>query len=256
MLRQFLSRFSSKAAPPQTFQMEENTRIYAVGDIHGRHDILRQMMQQIEEDAAQAADGTTVVEIFLGDYIDRGPDSRKVIETLIQPSPHGHERLCLRGNHEQSMLNFLEDPTRLRPWVQYGGYATLLSYGIEMPVVADENSGNFIHAELCQKLPREHFDWLNALPHQHIRGDYFFAHAGVNPSRPLDAQEPEELMWIRDRFLNHSAPFSHHIVHGHTPMAAPETLPHRTNLDVSAAETDQLACLVIEGTERRLLLTD
>lgn len=251
-----LSWFSKKQskvgeASPPIFRLPEGVRVYAVGDIHGRAAQLQQMLAWIEQDAKTAGD-QRVMEVFLGDYIDRGADSKQVIDQLIAPSPKGHERICLMGNHEHIMLEFLEEPQLYRSWSHHGALATLMSYGVELPRDVSEDPSIIIHAQLCDLLPPAHAEWLQSLRTHYELGDYYFTHAGVNPDVPLAGQDPSDLMWIRSGFIDEENYFEKYIVHGHTPCAEPELLPNRANLDVSNADTPQLACLVLEGEERRV----
>lgn len=251
MFRRWFRPKNSSPSEMPVFSLPEGVRAYAVGDIHGRADLVEKMLAFIAEDAARN-NAQQVVEIFLGDYIDRGGEAKQVIEQLIRPPENGHERVCLCGNHEQIMLEFLDEPQLFRSWSQHGAMGTFLSYGVEIPRDVSQDPSFSFHAQLCEKLPDSHLQWLEALKASYSLGDYFFAHAGINPEQPLEAQDPSDLYWIRREFLEATGPFEKYIVHGHTPQSEPELLPHRANLDVSAAETDQLACLIIQGSERHL----
>lgn len=235
------------------FAAPQGVRIYAVGDIHGRADLLRRLLALIQQDAADC--NKRVIEVFLGDYIDRGLESDKVIDLLIAPPPCNHERICLRGNHEATLLEFLQDPNVLRGWSQFGGYATLSAYGIPIPTEMNNDTFVSIQQQLRKTLPIEHLKFFDSLPLSYQCGDYFFVHAGIRPGIPLDEQREEDFLWIRDEFLRYTHPHEAYIVHGHTPNTEPELLANRANLDVCNAPTDQLACLVIDGQQRRILLT-
>lgn len=203
---------------------------FAIGDIHGRLDLLRLAANSIDN-YLRDRDGEGIA-VFLGDYVDRGPDSRGVIELLMHAQENGAV-VCLKGNHEQMMLQALDDGEPER-WIASGGAATLESYGGE-------------------PIPIEHRNWLASLPTVAHFGGRIFVHAGLMPGVPLDDQKDEWLMWIRERFLLAGEEFSGwpHIVHGHTPVyqgkpnpEAPELLPWRTNLDTGAFLTGVLAIAV------------
>lgn len=249
-VKQWLGGGSPEAEPAQHFALPEGVRVYAVGDIHGRARLLRKMLQAIAEDAVQHRD-KKVVEVFLGDYVDRGMESREVVDLLLAPSILGHTRVCLKGNHEETLLKFLEDPSVLRGWANYGGYATLASYGIDMPTTSSPEKFTILRDSFSRSLPPEHLAFFQGLKLSHFEGDYCFVHAGLHPMLAFQQQSAEHLLWIREPFLKHRGFFSHYIVHGHSPVPAPDIRPNRANIDLSAAEKDSLCCLVMEGQERR-----
>lgn len=252
-LRQRLFSYSPAAPEAPSFTLPEGVRAYAVGDIHGRSHLLARMLEAIALDVADNPPAQ-VVEVFLGDYIDRGLHSREVIDLLLSPPPQGHERICLMGNHEEALLNFLNQPSTLRSWGNVGGYATLQSYGITIPESMAPERLAVVRDTLRQRMPAEHGTFLRRLPLSYVLGDYLFVHAGILPYVPLAAQRPEHLLWIRDPFLRHEGFFDYYVVHGHSPVAVPEIHPHRANLDISDAAVSSLCCLVVEGTEQRLLV--
>lgn len=236
-------------------QVPPESRVYAVGDIHGRLDLLRDIHLQIHEDAYRRQAPRNVV-IYLGDYIDRGDESRAVIDLLLdQPLP-GFVSVHLKGNHEDSMLRFLDDVTIAPAWLFYGGASTLLSYGVKPPD-ATMRGEDLVRAqrELRARLPERHLRFLERLPLSHVEGDYFFAHAGARPEVPLEAQSAEDLMWIRDEFLESSAEFGKIIVHGHTITERPDVRRNRIGIDTGAFASNRLTCLVLEGTEWSFLQT-
>jgi serine/threonine protein phosphatase 1 len=207
------------------------TTTYAIGDIHGRLDPLTAAMDHIHAHAA----GRPHRIIFLGDYIDRGPESRGVIEFLMAAERTG-PITCLKGNHEALMLGALRRPDggALPRWLRNGGDATLRSYGTD--------------AHDLSAVPQEHLNWLARLPFL-IHDDHrIYVHAGVTPGIPLDRQDEDACLWIREPFLRAPpAAFDRHVVHGHTPTWAgkpdpsePELLPHRSNLDTGAYFTGVL----------------
>lgn len=243
------------ALTPRSFSVPEDVRVYAVGDIHGRAKLLKKMLAAIEEDAHQHA-ATITYQIFLGDYVDRGMQSREVVDLLLAPPPKGHERICLMGNHEEALLHFLNDPNILRDWANFGGYATLVSYGIPIPESMLPGRLHALRDAFARAIPQAHLDFYKNLPLRTIVGDYLFVHAGIIPGLPLEQQKPEHLLWVRRSFLNYKGYFDHYIVHGHTPVTSAEVLPNRANLDISIAPQSSLAALILEGEERRLLVVE
>lgn len=232
--------------------MPEGLRIYAIGDIHGRLDLLTDMHERIVADAATAGD-KQFIQVFLGDYVDRGPNAKGVIDWLLSPAATDWKRICLKGNHEAILLDFLKDPEVLKIWRQYGGLETLHSYGVKLGSLRSEDAPQALLLDFVSSLPAAHFSFLSSLPLSVTFGDYFFTHAGVHPGRSLDDQRDEDLLWIRDAFLDSTADFGKIVVHGHSPKEQPELLPNRINIDTGAYLTGRLTCLVLEGAERRFL---
>jgi serine/threonine protein phosphatase 1 len=250
----FATLFGQKAARAEAAasQAPAGMRIYAVGDIHGRLDLLDQVAGWIARDMEGCAcDGLT---IFLGDYVDRGPNSAGVLERLSGGDfPTRFE--ALRGNHEDVMLRILDDAASIGEWRQLGGLATLHSYGV--PVADALRGQNYARAreDFLEKLPARHIEFLRATRLCAEAGDYFFCHAGVRPGVALDRQSPGDLLWIRGEFLNFQGSFGKRVVHGHTPVEHPEVLPNRINLDTGGFATGALTCAALEGPEVRLFTT-
>jgi serine/threonine protein phosphatase 1 len=251
-LRQFFSPPTALPQMPPVFSIPSGIRVYAVGDIHGRKHLLSDMLSAIENDARAHPD-KRIIEVFLGDYVDRGFHSKEVIDLLLAPSANGHERICLVGNHEEVLLQFLNDPKVMRDWANFGGYATLASYGVVIPPSMSPEKLSIMRDAFKRSLPAQHLQFLNNLQMSYSLGNYLFVHAGILPNLPLDQQKPEYFLWIRDRFLKHTDFFEHYVVHGHSPVAKPDILLNRANLDISAASIPSLCCLVIEGRERTVL---
>jgi serine/threonine protein phosphatase 1 len=228
-------------APPV---LEEGLRIYAVGDIHGRADLLRRLLLRIDQDLEENPAARTL-HVFLGDYIDRGQDSAGVLDLLIERS-QAFPAVCLKGNHEAFLLEFLRNPRILRLWAPNGGLATLASYGLKPPLHPAAGEEEKLVADLRAAMPERHSQFLAGLELSFTCGDYFFAHAGVRPGTPLSCQRQEDLLWIRDDFLQHQEPFEKIIVHGHTPVMEPEVRPNRINIDTGAYATGRLTCLRLE----------
>ena len=232
------------------------TRLYAVGDIHGRADLLEALLQEIAEDAVRHPETGTKQLIYLGDYVDRGPASSAVIDMVLHDAPPGFEVVPLMGNHEEMMLRFLEDIAVGRTWMMNGGDATLLSYGVEPPsMFAGTPRVHHAQQEFAERLPARHKRFLEGLAVSHVEGDYLFVHAGVRPGIALDQQRTEDLLWIRDEFLGSDRDFGKVVVHGHSITRDPEFRPNRIGIDTGAYRSNQLTCLVLEGTERTLLTT-
>lgn len=225
-------------------------RLYAVGDIHGCLPQLEELLQLILRDSHDAKGRKHVV--FVGDYIDRGPDSKGVVERLLAPMP-GFTATFLLGNHEQTLLDFLENPSVYREWKYYGGVETLVSYGVSPPRFDDDAAHAAVRDQLRQNMPDEHIAFLRRLEEWAVHGDYFFVHAGIRPGIPLGEQDKRDLIWIRDEFLQSQADFGKVIVHGHTPMDHPENKPNRIGIDTGAYATGRLTAVVLEGTGRRFL---
>jgi serine/threonine protein phosphatase 1 len=232
------------------------SRVYAVGDVHGRLDLLAGLHGLIAADAAAAGASRKVI-VYLGDYVDRGPDSRGVIELLMQRPLPGFEHVHLLGNHEDYLLQFLANAALGPNWCSYGGRETLISYGVRPPLPFAARDADFEIARraLADKIPPTHVAFLRNLKLTHAEGDYFFVHAGVKPGVALAEQQSEDLLWIRDEFLECRDDFGACVVHGHTIVAAPEERHNRIGIDTGAFATGRLTALVLEGTERRFLQT-
>lgn len=232
----------------------DGVRVYAVGDIHGRFDLLKALYEQIRLDL-DARPPQRSLEIFLGDYLDRGPQSREVVEWMIAAKPLSDQRICLMGNHEEMCLRAVEEPAAAQHWFGNGGLETLVSYKpIPHHILAGMTLGR-AHAELSAAIPHSHLEWLRNLPRTATVGDYVFVHAGLRPGRPADSQDPEDLIWIREPFLSSKFDFGKVVVHGHTPASEPEVRPNRINIDTGAVFTGRLTCLLLEGANRAFLQT-
>jgi serine/threonine protein phosphatase 1 len=222
----------------------DGTRIYAIGDVHGRADLLAQLLAGIDADLDMNPISQHVV-VFLGDYVDRGPDSREVIEIVIERS-QAHPTICLKGNHEVIFEEFLRNPEIFVPWRQVGGIETLLSYGIKPSFSPVHDEKRMLAQSLADALPASHREFLAELKPSFSWGDFFFAHAGVRPGVPLARQKDEDLFWIRHEFLSCDEDFGKIIVHGHTPVREVEFHRNRINIDTGAYLTGRLTCLRIE----------
>jgi serine/threonine protein phosphatase 1 len=232
------------------------TRLYAVGDIHGRLDLLQRLHVLIAADAAQSGAARRVL-VYVGDYVDRGPDSAGVIDLLLDSPLPGFEIVHLLGNHEDTMLRFPVDISVGPTWLYYGGVETLMSYGIDLHSNAWRNERELcrLQAEVRRRVPRRHVEFMQGMPLMHVEGDYLFVHAGIRPGVPLEAQEAEDLLWIRGEFLRSRADHGKIVVHGHTITEMPDAQPNRIGIDTGAFYSNRLTCLVLEGTGRWYLQT-
>lgn len=253
------SKLLKRRAPvkaPENPRVPDGEIVWAIGDIHGRLDLLKPLVEAIRADAAGTnARRKTVV--FLGDYIDRGPDSRGVIHYLAGlPRDEGIEWRFLKGNHEEAMLNFLADPAEGAKWCDYGGDATLQSYGLRVPQLKHRaDAWAHLAADLDHKVTTEERVFLEGLELSVGIGDYFFAHAGARPGEALDRQTAEDLMWIRRSFLESPIEFEQVVVHGHTPTAEVHADHRRVGIDTRAYESGVLTALRLAGAERRIMQT-
>jgi serine/threonine protein phosphatase 1 len=234
-------------------------RSYAIGDIHGHLDQLKRVHGLIAADREAYGDDDAPV-VHIGDLVDRGPESRGVIDYLMRGIEEGENWVVLKGNHDRMFAMYMEDPQRQDPvlnpefsWLhpRLGGAVTLGSYGVDN--AADRPLGK-VYADAVACVPAEHRLFLNSLPTSYRRGDVFFAHAGVRPGVPLDAQAEDDLVWIRDPFLSHRFSYGPLIVHGHTALQAANHYGHRLNIDSGAGYGRPLSAVVIEGREASLLL--
>ncbi|MDE2330206.1 MAG: serine/threonine protein phosphatase [Bradyrhizobium sp.] len=225
-------------------------RVYAIGDIHGCADLLEKAFASIDNEIATCGAGR-VIQVFLGDYVDRGPDTKRTLDLLIDRS-RTHETVFVRGNHEQLMVDFLDQPSVLSRWWSMGGAPTLLSYGLSPRSKWKPGEEFSLRDELVAAMPESHQAFLASLQSAYSCGDFFFTHAGVQPGVALDRQRVDDLMWIRDPFLNSQHDFGKVVVHGHTPVREPEVHHNRINIDTGAYATGRLSILSIEDSQRSI----
>ena len=238
--------------PKRRATVPAGQRAYIVGDIHGCAARLDHLLRAIVTDATAGPDKKLLV--YVGDYVDRGPDSRAVIEKLLSPPP-GFEVRYLRGNHDQAVLDFLDDPLTYRTWKNYGAQETLLSYGVRPPLFDDAKAITEARDEFAGQLPEAHRRFLEELELSTEIGGYFIAHAGVRPGIPLQAQSAQDLLWIREEFLLSGSDFGKVVVHGHTPTENVVRRKNRIGIDTGAYATGRLTALVLEGETVRQLHT-
>jgi serine/threonine protein phosphatase 1 len=229
-------------------------RAYAIGDVHGRLDLLMQLMAAIERDIEDRPQRKTSL-IFLGDLIDRGPDSRGVIEYLRN---FRHERLkpiFLGGNHEEVLLRLLNGERGILPsWLRYGGAQCLESYGFD-PASLDVRSERASLAIIRDVIPQSHVTFIESFADTLRFGDYLFVHAGIRPGVDLSLQSQTDLRWIRSPFLEDQSDHGMIVVHGHTISNEVEVGPNRIGIDTGAYRTGRLSALALDGEERWLLDT-
>ena len=222
----------------------DGVRIYAISDIHGHVDLLDNVFVRLDRHLAKYPIKRPI-HVFLGDYIDRGPTSRSVIDRLIERSSN-HESVFLKGNHEELLIEFLKNPLVLDQWRHFGALETLVSYGLKPAAQITPKLRDQLAMELAAVLPASHNAFFSQLQSSYECGEYFFAHAGVRPGVALDQQNERDLLWIREEFLEHKEKFDKIIVHGHSPVSKLEILPNRINIDTGAYATGLLTCLMIE----------
>lgn len=257
MFRRILSKFAKAPAesPCPIGTVPDGVRVYAVGDIHGRLDLLDDLLEQMDADNAARPEADTIV-IFLGDLIDRGPSSAQVVQRLMDLGSGSSRIRFLLGNHEEVFLKSLQGDAKALPFfVRIGGKPTILSYGIGE---AEYGAADYpeLLAMVRARVPQAHIDFLTAFEDLIIVGDYAFVHAGVRPGVALDQQEPGNLRWIREEFLNSDAPLEKIIVHGHTISDEVEERGCRIGIDTGAYASGKLTAMGFEGAERWLLQTN
>lgn len=239
--------------------LPRGVRAYVVGDVHGRLDLLQAVDRFIAADVLESGRWLDCLVVHLGDFVDRGFDSRRVLDYLLQQRGDGLVRVHLLGNHDLWLREFAaatcsDDMTA--SWMRFGGDATLLSYGIKLDPKKPEPE-RFADAQrlMRERFPQEHARFLAGLDHAFGLGDYFFCHAGIRPEVPLDRQAESDLLWIREPFLSWNGDCGKVVVHGHTVEEAPVVRTNRIGIDTGACWTGRLTCLVLEGPDRRFLQT-
>jgi serine/threonine protein phosphatase 1 len=251
LLKSLLKRLSREEAP----RAPDGTVIWAVGDIHGRSDLLEPLLDAIGADL-DACGAERRMAIFLGDYVDRGPASSGVLDLLSAFAERDSvEARFVTGNHEDRMLVFLTQPETGGAWGEFGGRETLWSYGVRPPSSREPADWAEASQAFGAALPAHHRALLGRMEPAVEAGDYFFCHAGARPGVPLSQQSPDDLMWIRAEFLEGRSRFERVVVHGHTPEAEVHADARRIGIDTGAYATGVLTGLRLEGTERRLLQT-
>ena len=238
-------RASKQAAKPR---IPDGYRAYAVGDVHGRLDLLDPMLTAIEQDAVQRPARKNLL-IFLGDLIDRGPDSKGVVERLRTYRSEALEPYFLMGNHEEVLLRLLRGERGiLDSWLKYGGAECLRSYGCD-PAAMPRRSESEALAAVKEVIPEEHASFIGSFADTLTLGDYLFVHAGIRPGRDLSLQSQVDLRWIRSPFLEHDKNHGHVVVHGHTISDEIDVRANRIGIDTGAYRTGILSAICLEGDE-------
>lgn len=246
-----LDRLRGRQQGPPAFL--PGARMYCVGDIHGRADLLIELQAKILEDAGSFAGDRYL--LYLGDYIDRGRESRQVVDLLLDRPLPGFQTVFLKGNHEQALLDFLVHPEATASWLGFGGRQTLESYGVSMTWLPPMAEMGALAERLAEQLPDAHREFFETGLLSWQGGDYYFVHAGIRPGVPLRAQHFEDQLWIREEFTESTADHGVVVVHGHTISAQPEVRDNRIGIDTGAFHSGVLTCLVLEGEQRRFLQT-
>jgi serine/threonine protein phosphatase 1 len=245
-----LARKSDAATVP------DGLLVYAIGDIHGRRDLLEKMIGQIAGDVKRHADLTSPPMVFfLGDYIDRGSDSKGVIELLANELPAEWTCRFLKGNHEEAALQFIVDPRFGDTWRDFGGIETLRSYGVVPRREGTKIDWASAARDFEQALPNAHRRFFDSLSKMEVVGDYVFVHAGIRPGLPLDLQSEQDLLWIRNEFLIDVRASDKTVVHGHTPGEKVQFGPGRIGIDTGAYLTGRLSALCLRNSDRWFLST-
>ena len=232
--------------------------IYAVGDIHGCYEQLKHLLTQIAQDAGELDRNVKPSLIFCGDYVDRGPASRDVLEALCWLQRHKPFNLhCLMGNHERVMLDYIDNPLRARDWLRFGGAETLKSYGVSPPTYDDVPQAHLLaRDDLLERLPVAHLRFLQGLELMVTVGDFAFVHAGIKPKVALRRQTEDDLLWIKEEFVNSESRHERIIVHGHSwTDDRPQLRANRIGIDTGAYETGVLTALRLEDGQAHFLAT-
>lgn len=253
MIRRWLRPVES----PPPAEIPGGLAVYAIGDIHGRLDLLTDLLAKIAADADRHPEDHGRRLVFLGDYIDRGMQSRDVVDALLARPWDGFASTFLMGNHEEAMLDFLEGRSDGLGWLSYGGLETLVSYGVPVRrFPSDAQAIADLRRALRQAVPAAHVEFMSKCVLSHGEGDYVFVHAGVRPGRAMEQQTQRDLLWIRDDFLRARLPLPGKVVvHGHTICEVPQDLGYRIDVDTGAFVSGRLTCLVLRGRTRRFLNT-
>ena len=254
MLKHWFRRSASEAV---VASVAAGRAVYAIGDIHGRLDLMLQLLELITKDADRHPGDLERNLVFLGDYVDRGPESRGVVEVLRSRPLPGFTSVFLLGNHEEAMLDFLDGRSDGMGWLSYGGLETLVSYGVPLHALPTNGASIVeLREALHAAVPAAHVDFMRNCTLSHCEDDYVFVHAGVRPGRPLAMQQRNDLLWIREDFLRATSPLPGKVVvHGHTICDVPQDLGYRIDIDTGAFVSGRLTCLILRNHSRRFLAT-
>jgi serine/threonine protein phosphatase 1 len=241
------------ARPPASLQAD--MRVYAIGDVHGRFDLLQDLIARIEADNAERRPVDVHV-VMLGDLIDRGPQTREIIDFFLNGAPGFAKWHFIMGNHEEMLLKLIDQPdSALMPqFLRYGGRETFESYGAPQRVL--DTPDLYSPDTLPFYVPEEHRLFMRRMDDGFLVGDYFFTHAGIRPGVALDEQEQQDLRWIRKDFLDSEADHGMVVIHGHTVQDEVEIRPNRIGIDTGAYASGKLTAVGLEGTERWFIQTE
>jgi len=241
--------------PRRPAALPAGQRVYAVGDVHGRFDLLQDLIARIEADNA-ARPAADVHVVMLGDLIDRGPQSREIIDYFLKGAPGFARWHFIMGNHEEMLLKLIDNPdSSLMPqFLRFGGRETFESYDAPQRVL--DTPDLYTPDTLPFYVPEEHRAFMRRMEDGILVGDYFFTHAGIRPGVALDDQEQQDLRWIRKGFLDSEADHGMIVVHGHTVLDEVEVRPNRIGIDTGAYASGKLTALGLEGTERWFIQTE
>ncbi|MEM6741331.1 MAG: metallophosphoesterase [Pseudomonadota bacterium] len=241
--------------PPPPPRPDPAHRIYAVGDVHGRYDLLEVLLWKLKADADAQEDGRDAILVFLGDLIDRGDNTRDVIDAALAAWLTWPQVVCLRGNHEAALLDFLDDPERGASWLGFGGRQTIGSYGVAAPTATAQADELRATAAALAHAMAHHIDFLRQSVELFRSGDVICAHSGIDPQKPLDEQSASALLWGRSQFLELGAPDGLRIVHGHWDNPDPVVTPGRIGIDTGAYYTGRLTAVRLDA-ETELFMVD
>lgn len=245
--------FFKKEVP--CYRLPDGVRLYAIGDVHGCLDPLKRLEERIHQSARDC--GLNAGVIFLGDYIDRGPDSKGVIEYLSGGSFAGLQAGFLLGNHEDILLQALAQPPLVREWLRWGGMATLASYGVGLPANLDAvERDEAVASAMAAALPDHHLSFFERLEVSYQLGDYLFVHAGIRPGRSLEKQSRYDMLTIREPFLTSSKVLPVRVVHGHSVAFEAQVTPCRIGIDTGAYATGRLSAVLLEEDRHEIVSID
>lgn len=241
----WLQKFWGKPEKLNRVNLEDFTgTVYAIGDVHGCLDLLLGLEGKIFKDASESENNLL---IYMGDYIDRGPDSYGVIEHLMSQPPTGFRRICLKGNHEDLMLRFVGNPASAQSWLKFGGRQTLLSYGAQYENISSLDPKSRKTRFLLERiLPEEHLEFLGSLPHVVELKRFFLAHAGVNPTKSLSSQSVRDILWGRTEFLQTPQAYEKDIVHGHYVVEHAAQTVGKVSIDTGAYASGKLTAAKLD----------
>lgn len=258
MVRMMFASLMPKESPPRSV-LPKGQRIYAVGDIHGELGLFEKLHEQIREDIRNAPEFDEIKIIYLGDYINRGNQSREILDRLTGNPIKDAEITYLMGNHEFALIKFLTGEMEYGEWIRWGGDVTMLSYGMNvLSPYADEEDIEVLRREFRKVIPVEHYRFLSKLKPYQVEGNYIFVHAGIRPGIPLDEQKLHDLILIRDDFLKKPVGCGKIIIHGHTVFETPHIRKRRgmidsIGIDTGAYNTGKLTSIVLENNDYRFI---